>query len=179
MARLLTHTLLGIVFMMLVAGVLQSRLPATTGAPADAVAGVQSETTRAVARRAARPASYGEMELRRDGSGQFHADAVVNGEDIRFLVDTGADVVALTVDDAQRVGIDVDPSTFVPIGRTASGVGYGKPVRIERLELAGHEIGDVEAVVMEGLTTNLLGQSVLRRLGSVSLQGDTMVIRTD
>jgi predicted aspartyl protease len=35
----------------------------------------------------------------------------------------------------------------------------------------------VSAVVIRGLPVNLLGQSVLRRLGSVQLSGDRMVIQ--
>ena len=37
----------------------------------------------------------------------------------------------------------------------------------------------VDAVVMDGLSVNLLGQSALSQLGSVELRGDTMVIRPD
>jgi aspartyl protease family protein len=61
--------------------------------------------------------------------------------------------------------------------RTASGTGYGALVRIDRLEVAGRELHDVPAVVMQGLTTNLLGQSALKQLGKVELQGDRMVIK--
>lgn len=119
----------------------------------------------------------GALEVPRDSSGQFHVTARVNGEDARFMVDTGADVVALTMGDAQRLGIEVEPEQFEAVGQTASGIGYGKRVRLDRVEIDGHEIADVEAVVLDGLQTNLLGQSVLRRLGQVELRGDTMVIR--
>lgn len=115
-------------------------------------------------------------ELQRDGSGQFHLTARVNGEDTEFLVDTGADIVALTVDDARRLGLEVDPNTFVPLLRTASGTGRGTIVQLRNIEVAGHEFRNVSAVVMEGLEVNLLGQSVLRRFGSVELSGDRMVI---
>ena len=50
------------------------------------------------------------------------------------------------------------------------------PVRLDRVEIAGEQFHDVDAVVMDGLDTNLLGQSVLRRLGRVELRGDRMVI---
>ena len=119
----------------------------------------------------------GGTELQRDGSGQFRLTARVNGDDAEFLVDTGADVVALTVDDAQRLGIPVDPGSFQPLMRTASGTGRGALVELRSIEVAGHEFRNVTAVVMEGLQVNLLGQSVLRRFGSVELSGDRMVIR--
>jgi aspartyl protease family protein len=117
------------------------------------------------------------LVLERDGTGQFNVAAEVNGQDTQFLVDTGADMVAITVDEAERLGVDVDPSTFEPITKTASGVGNGAVVTLDRLEFAGSEFRDVEAVVIEGLEVNLLGQTILRQLGQLSLQGDRMVIR--
>jgi aspartyl protease family protein len=115
--------------------------------------------------------------IRRDASGQFHLTAAVNGEDARFLVDTGADVVALTVDEAERLGITVAAEDFEPMMQTASGVGNGAVVTIETLAIGSSEFHDVQAVVAEGLTVNLLGQSVLRSLGKVEMQGDKMVLR--
>lgn len=117
------------------------------------------------------------MVLRRDGSGQFHVTATLDGEEVRFLVDTGADVVALTESTAERIGLRPEPDEFLPLMKTASGTGYGAPVTIDSIEIGGQEFRDVEAVVMRGLGTNLMGQSVLRRMGGVELNGDDMVIR--
>ena len=117
------------------------------------------------------------MVLQRDRSGQFHVEAQVDGQSAEFLVDTGADIVALTVDEAERLGYPVDPTSFVPLMQTASGTGNGAIVRLDRLEVAGAEFHDIDAVVLEGLTVNLRGQTVLAKLGQVSLEGDRMVIR--
>ena len=130
-----------------------------------------------IAQAAANRGGGGDTELLRDGSGQFHLTARVNGEDTPFLIDTGADIVALTVGDAQRLGVQVDQSEFQPLMRTASGTGRGALVQLRSLEVAGHEFTNVTAVVMEGLEVNLLGQSVLRRFGSLEMSGDRMVIR--
>jgi len=118
----------------------------------------------------------GDTVIERDGGGQFHVNADVNGQEVRFLVDTGADVVALTTEDAARLGIAPDPASFQPILRTASGTGYGAPVRIDHLAIGGRDLDDVEAVVVRGLPVSLLGQSVLRQMGSVTLEGDRLVI---
>lgn len=115
--------------------------------------------------------------IRRDSSGQFHTTALVNGQDTRFLVDTGADMVALTEEDAEALGITVDPDSFVPILQTASSPGYGARVTLDTLALGETEFTQVPAVVVRGLGVNLLGQSVLGKLGKVELQGDEMVIR--
>ena len=61
--------------------------------------------------------------------------------------------------------------------QTASGVGYGAPITLDEIEIAGQKLHDVDAVVVKDLGTNLLGQSALRRLGSVELKGDKMVIK--
>ena len=116
--------------------------------------------------------------LRRDRSGQFHLEANVNGNAVAFLVDTGADMLALTEDEAADLNLNVSPDDFQPAMRTASGVGYGAPVKLDEVEVAGVTLHDVDAVVVRGLSVNLLGQSVLRQLGGVELKGDRMVIRS-
>jgi aspartyl protease family protein len=115
------------------------------------------------------------LRLKRDSSGQFHVNAAVNGESVRFLVDTGADVVALTFEEAETLGLVV--GEMQPIMQTASGVGYGAPLVLDEIEVGGTVLHNVEAVVVQDLATNLLGQSVLRRLGGVELKGDRMTIR--
>lgn len=123
-------------------------------------------------------ASYGEVRLNRGDGGQFHVDARINGTSLPFLVDTGADMVALTIDDARRLGIYINPYEFEPVGTGAGGALRGKPVMLNQVEIGGRTLTNVQAVVIEGLETNLLGQSVLREFGKVELSGDTMVIRT-
>lgn len=129
----------------------------------------------------AAPATAGSGEgglfrIERDGSGQFRVDALANGEDARFLVDTGADIVALGPDEAERLGVDFDPAAFAPIGRSASGTARGVMARLDRLELGGREFRDIDVAVIDGLHTNLLGQNLLRQMGRVAISGDRMTI---
>lgn len=116
------------------------------------------------------------VEIVRDAQGQFHLDVDVGGEPVRFLVDTGADVVALTEEDADRLGLKPDPSEYRPMLQTASGTGMAAPVEIDRLTIGGREVTGVAAVVVPELPVSLLGQSALRRLGSVTLKGDRLII---
>lgn len=120
-----------------------------------------------------------QIQIPRDSSGQFNLRARVNGTEERFLIDTGADVVALTVETAEAAGLPVDPSQFQAIMQTASGEGMGARYKVDDFEVAGRHFRDLEVVVMEGLETNLLGQSVLRKFGKVELRGDRMVISHD
>jgi aspartyl protease family protein len=118
-----------------------------------------------------------ELVIERGGNGQFHLTAEVDGQATEFLVDTGADTVALAVDEAERLGFPIDRDSFVPMMQTASGTGYGTMIRLGTVEVAGGDFHDVDAAVIDGLEVNLLGQSVLRELGEVRLEGDRMVIR--
>ena len=118
-----------------------------------------------------------EMLLKADAAGQFHIEAQINSAPVSFLIDTGANMVALTEAQAADLGLMVMPDDFQPNMQTASGVGYSAPVHLDRIEIGGFELRNVEAVVVRDLPINLLGQSVLKQLGSVEMQGDTMVLR--
>lgn len=171
MHRLYIIALSAIGAMFLLAAALQ---PDGDAAPAGAP---QAKSAPAESRQDADDTGGSAQVLKRDSSGQFRLTATVNGSDVRFLVDTGADMVALTEQDAETLGISPSSADFQPVLKTASGTGYGAPVTLERIEVAGTELHDVQAMVVQGLETNLLGQSVLKRLGTVELSGDKMIIR--
>jgi len=114
--------------------------------------------------------------IARDGHGRFQLTGTINGRSHEFLVDTGADLVAIPVEEAAGLGIVVSSDQFRPILRTASGTANGAVVRIASLTVGGHELRDVEGVVVEGLDSVLLGQSALHRLGKVEIENDHMVI---
>ncbi len=92
-------------------------------------------------------------------------------------VDTGADIVALTVADAKRAHITFDPSLFQVVGRGAAGDVRGQEVRIADIVLDGKRATDVRAVVLEGSDMSLLGHTYLRRLKNVQISNDKMTLR--
>ncbi|HYI64618.1 MAG TPA: TIGR02281 family clan AA aspartic protease [Allosphingosinicella sp.] len=114
-------------------------------------------------------------ELVRDADGHFYAEAQVNGARIRFMVDTGASVVALTPADAQRAGIAL-PSERAT-ARGAGGEVEVIPVTIERIALGPIEARSVRGAVAAQLPVSLLGQSFMSQIGSVEIRGDRMVLR--
>lgn len=130
----------------------------------------------------AAPAAAGEDKpvetvLERTPNGHFLAVADVNKEPIRFVVDTGADIVALTMEDAKRAHVDFDPGQFRVVGRGASGDVRGQEVHIDSIVLDGKRATDVRGVVLEGSDISLLGQTYLRHLGEVQISKDRMVLR--
>ena len=127
---------------------------------------------------AAAPQDRNVIVLPRDPDGHFYADAVVNGASIRFMVDTGASTVALTRADAERAGMFYAENDFNRVGRGAGGDVAYRPVTLGRVEVGSIEMRDVRGVVIGGNgDVSLLGQSFLSTLGSVTIEGDRMVLR--
>ena len=118
-----------------------------------------------------------ETVLARSDAGHFLAVADVNRMSVRFVVDTGADTVALTVEDAERAGVRFDRAQFQMVGQGAGGPVMGQVVTIDEITLDGKRATAVPGVVLEGASVSLLGHSYLRQLASVSIEGDTMRLR--
>lgn len=113
--------------------------------------------------------------LSRAADGHFYVEAQVNGAYVRFIVDTGATMVALTPADAQRAGIALPSERARALG--AGGEIEVIPIEIERIALGPLEARGVRGAVAEDLPVSLLGQSFLGELGSVEIRGDRMVLR--
>lgn len=118
-----------------------------------------------------------ETVLDRTQNGHFIAIADVNNMPTHFVVDTGADTVALTEADARQANVSFDPSQFQVIGRGAAGDVRGQEVVLDSLVLDGKRATNVRAVVIEGGDISLLGHTYLRQLQSVSIEGDKMRLR--
>jgi len=131
----------------------------------------------AAARPASEPAGNGfaRREIFRAADGHFYLDAQVNGARVRFLVDTGASLVALTAGDAQRAGIALPSERATAEG--AGGAVEVMPVTIERIAAGPLEARSVPAAIVPRLAVSLLGQSFLERVGRVEISGDRMVLR--
>jgi aspartyl protease family protein len=115
--------------------------------------------------------------LRKEGDGHYWANASVNGATMRFLVDTGATVVALTERDARRAGLDVEKLPRTARISTANGEVRAAVARLDRIRIANVEVRNVEAVVLEELETSLLGMSFLGKLKSWQMTPASMVLK--
>jgi aspartyl protease family protein len=119
-----------------------------------------------------------ETVLERESNGHFYTHAKINDRElVHFVVDTGASVVVLTIDDAQRLGIPVDPSEFTVVGEGASGPVRGKDIILDSVEVDGKRVEHVRAAILEGSNLSLLGQAYLSRMGEVEMSGDYMVLK--
>jgi len=106
-------------------------------------------------------------QVLRAADGHYWAEAMIDGRAVRVLVDTGASVVALTRDDALRLGLKLTPEDFSSTVQTAAGPARAAAVTLKSVAVAGAEIPQVQALVVEeGLAQSLLGMSYLGRLSA-------------
>jgi aspartyl protease family protein len=117
-------------------------------------------------------------ELKADPRGQFLVAAYVNGVETRALIDTGATSVALSSDEAQRLGVGYAGRAPVQIA-TAGGPKTAYRVTLASVRVGGVTLHNVDAVVLEGgreqLPITLIGMSFLN---SVDMRrvGDTLLL---
>jgi aspartyl protease family protein len=143
----------------------------------DAVPPPQAEPAAPAAQapRTGKPLS--ELVLKAGPHGHFTVDAVVNGNTVTFLVDTGASAIYLTPDDARRLGWPPQRLTFSERYYSAGGELRAAPVTLRSLRIGALELYDLPASVGERPgTMSLLGMTFLKRLDSYQVRGDTLIL---
>jgi aspartyl protease family protein len=115
------------------------------------------------------------VTLAADARGHFVSDGAINGNPVRFLVDTGATAIALPGRDAERLGIDYRKGRR-GFTNTAAGPVAAYRVTLDRVRLGEIELTSVDAIVIEqGLDIALLGMTFLNRV-EMKRDGQTMTL---
>ncbi|MDQ7956100.1 MAG: TIGR02281 family clan AA aspartic protease [Rhodocyclaceae bacterium] len=124
---------------------------------------------------AARSAGGTRIVLPVDSRGHFMTQGAINGRSVNFMLDTGATSVALSLADAQRIGLDYAKGQPVQIN-TANGVTGGWRVKLSSVRVGDVEVYDVDAVVsQQPMPFVLLGNSFIGRF-SMRRDADQMVL---
>ena len=123
--------------------------------------------------------TYRATSIAADAGGQYRARALIEGQGVDVMIDTGATVVALTSETAARLGVALDPSRPRWRMNTANGVALASPVTLRSVSLGAIYMNDVQAVVMPpgASSVNLLGASFLKRLVKVEQRDGMLVLR--
>ncbi len=116
--------------------------------------------------------------IKKSSDGQYWAVAQVNRSNVKFLVDTGASVIALTPGDAKRIGVPMQSLNYTSPVNTAGGKIMAAPTTISKVSLGNIRVKNVRAVVIpEGLSHSLLGMSFLGELQRVEAHKNVMILR--
>jgi len=119
------------------------------------------------------------VAIRANEQGQFNVDAMIERTHVSMLADTGATLVTLSHEDAQRIGIDMNALEFsVPLN-TANGLTHGAFVELDEVSVGGIQVRNVAAVVSQPgvLHFSLLGMSYFREIRTFEMSGDQLVLR--
>jgi len=114
------------------------------------------------------------LELYVNESGFFQSRGRINGRDIEFLVDTGANIVVLSSQHADRIGLEYAQGQRTQAS-TASGTAPMFLVQLDSISIGGIELENVSAGVIAGGFPQipLLGMTFLSRV-DMNRQGNTM-----
>jgi aspartyl protease family protein len=119
-----------------------------------------------------------EVVVSQDDSGSFFVMGKVNGQLVRFLVDTGASDTVLSPADAERLGIDVANLSYDRAAETANGIGYGAPFKADTVSVGSIELGEVPMVINRTpMRASLLGLTFLGRLESFQVRGHRLFLK--
>jgi aspartyl protease family protein len=125
------------------------------------------------------PVAGGDRELiiPQDEAGAFVVVGKVNGQRVRFLVDTGATDTVLSPDDARRLGLDLGALSFDREAETANGLVAGAAFNADSLEVGPIRLEDFPMSVNRApMSSSLLGLSFLDRLAAFEVRDHKLIL---
>ncbi len=119
-----------------------------------------------------------ELVISQDDEGGFQVVGKVNGQSVRFMVDTGASETVLAPEDARRLGIDLSSLKFDRQSETANGLGYGAAYVVDSLEIGPIRETNFKVEINRApMSSSLLGLSFLSRLDSTEVRGRKLYLK--
>ncbi|MFS2102836.1 TIGR02281 family clan AA aspartic protease [Variovorax sp. Varisp85] len=113
--------------------------------------------------------------LSADSRGHFMTQGAINGRPVTFMLDTGATSIALSADDALRIGLDYSKGQRV-VMNTANGQAQGYRLRLQSVRVGDVEVYDIDAIVSpQAMPFVLLGNSFINRF-SMRRDADQMIL---
>ncbi|MET3664008.1 TIGR02281 family clan AA aspartic protease [Caulobacter sp. 1776] len=110
--------------------------------------------------------------------GSYVVDGLVNGQRVRFMVDTGATQTVLSPDDARRLGLPVDTLDYGYEAETANGKGYSAAYDTRSLAVGPIKLEGFRVMVNKApMSGSLLGMSFLQRLDAFEFRDRRLTLK--
>ncbi len=108
----------------------------------------------------------GSVEIVMNGSGQFITSGQINGRVMEMLVDTGANTVSMTTEDARQLGIDYLMDGRPSVSATAGGLVRTWVVTLKSVQVGPITVRNVPASIREAprMSPVLLGMTFLSQV---------------
>lgn len=109
--------------------------------------------------------------------GHYWVDATVNGEPVRFLIDSGASVTALSEATAKRLDLPADPMGRTMRVQTANGAVTARRATVERLDIGPIRATGLPVIVSATFgEVNVLGMNFLNKLSGWRVSEGRMIL---
>ena len=119
----------------------------------------------------------GQVVVPQSADGHYYLTLQINGQPLQAMVDTGASDLVLSMEDAERIGIDTETLRFLGRASTANGEVRTARVTLDDVSLGATVDNNVSAVVNQGdQRKTLLGMSYLRRWSSFEIRDSQMIL---
>lgn len=118
------------------------------------------------------------IAIRRQDDGHYWLQVSINGNPVRFMIDSGATTTAVNANTAADTDVEVDSNGFPIIIETANGRVTAKRGSIKTLQIGPHKISDHHVVVSDSFgDTNVLGMNFLDSVQSWKVEGNVMTLQ--
>jgi aspartyl protease family protein len=116
-----------------------------------------------------------EVVLQRNRYGHYNLTGYINGEEVEFLVDTGATNISIPEHIAGKIGLQ---RLHEMMFETANGLAKGFATRLNKVRVGSIELSDLDASINPNVDddTVLLGMSFLKKI-EFTQKGDTLILR--
>ena len=107
-----------------------------------------------------------QVAIRKSKLDQYLVNGSINGQSVQFMVDTGANTVAMNESQARRLGLQYQVEANAAQVVTAGGISKSWKIRLDRVKVGEIQVANVDAVVVQGdfPTQILLGMSYLNHV---------------
>lgn len=118
-----------------------------------------------------------ELKITKSNDNHFYIAVNIDNKKVLFLIDTGATTTTLTLNDAKKLGIDIDRLNFnVPLN-TANGVSFGASTEVYNIKIGDFTIDSMWVIVSKDLDgKSLLGMNFLNKLNGYDIRQDKMTL---
>ncbi|KTC77037.1 aspartyl protease [Legionella brunensis] len=119
----------------------------------------------------------GTIAITPDRQGHYYIDGFINDHPVKFLLDTGATLVAVPEHLAKKMNLK---GRYAVTIKTASGEVTGALTRLERLSFADFKLQNIKAVIVPGDDDEivLLGMNVLAQF-DLSQKGKRLILKKE
>jgi aspartyl protease family protein len=124
------------------------------------------------------PAGPRTLAVTQSAGGGYFVMGQVNGQPVKFLIDTGSSDIVLSPADAQRLGVNLSALSFDQVSETANGPGLAAAYTVGDLAVGPIRLTQVPVSVNKAeMSDSLLGMAFLKRLDSFEFKDRRLILR--